>query len=176
MLLQNPHYDVGEDVGAALTLDASIVQTGCYAEHLQRYREYFPDQQLCVLVFDDLKDNPRRFARELLAAVAVDPTFEPSLLDRKYGHRKKRGAIWSVLQELSIRAGRMSYMVHRLIRWARRKGYTEWIHRLRPGKGYPDLPSSVRTRLNRYYADDVDQLRSYLNRDLPTWPGGNDCQ
>jgi hypothetical protein len=170
--LQNPHYDTGEDIETELTPDASIVQAGRYFAYLQRYREYFPDDQLHVLVFDDLKENPRQFARGLFAAVGVRPSFEPSLLDRKYGHRKKRGgAIWSVLQELSIRATRVSNVAQRVIRWARRNGYTEWIHRLRPGNEYPDLPERVRGRLNRYYADDVDRLRSYLGRDLPGWPG-----
>jgi hypothetical protein len=177
MCLQNPHYDVGDDVGAALTADSSIVRTSRYIEHLQRYWEYFPKEQVHVLVFDDLKDNPHRFARELFAAVGVDPTFEPSLLDRKYGHRKKRGGtIWSALQELSIRATRASSAAQRMVRWARHNGYTDWIHWLRPGKEYPELPVSTRARLNRYYADDVDQLRSYLDRDLPMWPGGNDCR
>ncbi len=172
MLLQNPHYDVGEDVERELTPEASMVQTGRYFEHLQRYREYFSDEQLHILVFDDLKQNPRQFARDLFSAVGIDPAFKPSLLDRKYGHRKKRGgALWSALQELSIRATRASDTAQHVIQWARRNGYTEWLHRLRSGKEYPELTEHVKQRLNQYYADDMDRLRSYLGRPLPGWPG-----
>ncbi len=172
MCLQNPHYDVGEDVASELTSGSSMVKTGRYFEHLQRYREYFSDEQLHILVFDDLKQNPRQFAHDLFSAVGINPTFEPSLLDRKYGHRKKRGgALWSALQELSIRATRISDAAQRVIQWARRNGYTQWLHRLRSGKEYPELTEHVRQRLNQYYADDMDRLRSYLGRPLPGWPG-----
>lgn len=171
MLLQNPHYDLGHDIDQELTPQAAMVREGRYFEHLQRYRSYFSDDQIHVLIFDDLKENARGFAQDLFRAVGIDSTFEPSLLDRKYGHRKKRGGpVWSAVQELSIRFSRASTTVSRFIRWCRKQGYTEWIHRLRPGKDYPQLPDTVRERLNRYYHDDVEQLRSYLGRELPDWP------
>ncbi len=171
MLLQNPHYDVGEDVENELTPDASMVEAGRYFEHLQRYRAHFPDEQIHVLVFNDLKEDASQFVRQLFRAVGVDESFAPSQLNRKYGQRKQWGGpVWSVLQELSIRLTRMSRGARQVIQWARRSGYTEWIHRLRPGKEYPDLPQRVRERLNRYYADDMDRLRSYLGRELADWP------
>ncbi len=174
MLLQNPHRDVGEDVASELTPESPAVQDGRYAEHLARYRSRFPEEQLHVFLLDDLKDNARRFLRDLYETVGVDSSFEPSLLDRKYGHRKKRGGrLWSQIQEWSMRLARTSDAVSRFIQWARREGYTDWIHRVRPGKEYPPLPESVRERLNEYYRDDVNRLRSYLGRDLPGWPGSS---
>jgi hypothetical protein len=171
MLLQNPHYDLGRDIENELTPEASIVQEGRYFEHLQQYRAYFPDEQLHVLIFDDLRDDAHQFAQQLFRAVGIDPSFEPSLLNRKYGHRKKRGgALWSTVQEFSIRLSRASDWASRFIRWCRKQGYTDWIHRLRKGKDYPALPESVRERLKRYYHDDVERLRSYLGRELPDWP------
>jgi hypothetical protein len=172
MLLQNPQYDVGEEVENELTPDASMVQAGRYFEHLQRYRTHFPDEQIHVLVFDDLKEDASQFARQLFRSVRVDPSYEPNQLTRKYGQRKQWGGpAWSALQELSIRLTRVSRGAQRVMQWARRNGYTEWIHRLRPGKEYPDIPRRTRERLNRYYADDVGRLRSYLGRDLADWPG-----
>lgn len=172
MLLQNPRSNLGINIARELTPTASMVQDGRYFEHLQRYRKYFPEDQLHILVFDDLKDDAEKFARLLFETVGVHPLFEPSLLRRKYGHRKKRGGlVWSYIQELSIRLSRKSKMVNRFVRWVRRNGYTEWIHRWRPGKDYPKLTVAVRERLNEYYQDDVDRLRSYLKRDLSGWPG-----
>lgn len=172
MLLQNPHRDIDEDVARALTPESAMVQGGRYAEHLKRYRNRFPDEQLHVFVFDDLKDDPRRFLRALYEAVGVDPSFEPSVLDRKYGHRKKRGGrLWSQIQEWSMRLARASDTASRWIQWVRRKGWTDWIHRMRPGKEYPPLSESLRERLSEHYIDDVNWLRSYLGRDLPGWPG-----
>jgi hypothetical protein len=122
MLLQNPHYDLGEDIERELIPSAGIVQGGRYFEHLQRYRECFPDEQIHVLVFDDLKADAGKFARTLFRTVGIDPAFEPSLLDRKYGHRKKRGgALWSQIQEWSMRVSRVSDVAAQVIRWCRRR-------------------------------------------------------
>jgi hypothetical protein len=170
MLLQNPHYDVGEDIGDELTPEASIVQTGRYFEHLQRFRACFSDDQIHVLLFDDLKADARTFAVDLFRTVGVDASFEPSLLNQRYGHRKKRGGpVWGAIQELSIRMSRIGGIVRKAIQWMRRKGYTDWIHWLRPGKEYPKLPRSVRDQLNQYYRSDVKQLSDYLDRDLQHW-------
>ena len=172
MLLQNPHRDVGEDVEDELTPEMSAVRDGRYAEHLRRYRDCFPDEQLQIFVMDDLKKDSHRFLRTLYETVGVDPSFEPSILNRKYGHRKKRGGeVWSRIQEWSMRLARASDTASRWIQWVRRKGYTDWVHRLRPGKEYPPLTDEVRERLNEYYRDDVNRLRAYLDRELPGWPG-----
>jgi len=171
MLLQNPHYDLGEDIERELTPSAAMVQSGRYFEHLQRYREYFSDEQIHVLVFDDLKADAGKFARTLFRSIGIDPIFEPSLLDWKYGHRKRGGALWSQIQEWSMRVSRVSDVAAQVIRWCRRQGLTDWIHRLCSGKEYPPLTEAVRERLNRYYRDDVNRLRSYLGRDLSGWPG-----
>lgn len=172
MMLQSSNNDVGEDIENVLTADSHVVQVGRYFSHLERFRQYFPDEQLHVLIFDDLKEDPATFAQDLFETVGIDPAFEPSLLDRKYGHTKKRGGVvWSAIQDLSIRASQKSSVIARFIRWVRRRGYTAWIHQLRSGQDFPSLPEPVRNKLVRYYRDDVDKLRSYLGRPLPKWPG-----
>ncbi|WP_158666521.1 sulfotransferase family protein [Salinibacter altiplanensis] len=172
MMMQNSRSDLGDDIERELTPSSGIVKRGRYFEHLQRYRAHFPDEQIHVLIFDGLKADALQFARTLFEAIGVDPNFKPSLLDRKYGNRKKRGGrVWSQIQEWSLHLTRMSDTAARLMDWARRQGYTDWVHRMRLGKEYPSLPDAVRERLNKHYQDDVDRLRSYLGRDLPGWPG-----
>jgi hypothetical protein len=55
MSLQNISYDVGDDIDTELTSDSSMVQTGQYFYHLQRFRPRLPEDQFHVLIFDDLK-------------------------------------------------------------------------------------------------------------------------
>jgi len=81
--------EVSEDIESELTPNAPMVQIGRYFEHLQPYREHFTDEQLHILIFDHLKDQPHQFARDLFAAVGTSTKFKPSALDQKFGHRKK---------------------------------------------------------------------------------------
>jgi hypothetical protein len=169
MMLRSGH--VSEDIESELSPGKWLVRPSRYFEKLRPYRSQFPDEQLHFLIFDDLKENPRKFARDLFEAAGVDADFGPSVLNRKFGHRKKRGgAIWSMIRAFSIRLSQSSTVAGRTIQWLRRNGYTNWIHRLRPAKDDPSLSSSVRRKLQDYYSDDVEQLRSYLGRELKNWP------
>lgn len=116
MMLQSSNNDVGEEIEKVLTLDSHVVDVGRYFSHLQRYRQHFPDEQIHVLIFDDLKEDPATFARDLFDAIGIEPTFEPSLLDQKYGDTKKRGGVlWSAIQQLSVRASQKSSVISQLI-------------------------------------------------------------
>jgi hypothetical protein len=170
MMLRRGH--VSEDIESELAPGNWLVRPSLYSEHLRPYRDRFPDEQLHVLIFDDLKESPKKFARDLFDVIGVDAAFNPSLLNQKFGHRKKRGGlIWSAIRSLSVQVSKSSKLAGRVIQWLRKSGYTDWIHQLRPGKSDPSLPSSARRELRDYYREDVNQLRAYLGRDLPDWPG-----
>jgi hypothetical protein len=169
MMLRKGH--VSEDADSELAPGKWLVRSGLYFEQLSPYRDLFPEEQLHVLIFDDLKESPQKFARELFGVLEIDTAFKPSLLDRKFGHRKKRGGqVWSVIRSLSVQVSQSSEIAGRAIQWLRKSGYTDWIHQLRPGKSDPTLSNSVRRELYEYYKEDVNKLRAYLGRDLPNWP------
>jgi len=49
-----------------------------YAEQLSRYRQYFDDDQIKIILFDDLKARTPQIFRSILSFLAVDPDFRPS--------------------------------------------------------------------------------------------------
>jgi hypothetical protein len=163
---------VSEDVESELAPGKWLVRPSLYSQHLRAYRNQFSDEQLHVLIFDDLKESPQEFARNLFDIIGVNAEFKPSLLNQKFGHRKKRGGlIWSAIRSLSVQVSESSEPANGVIQWFRKSGYTDWIHQLRPGKSDPPIPSSTRRELHDYYKEDVNKLRAYLGRDLPSWPG-----
>lgn len=170
MMLRRGH--VSKDIESELAPGKWLVRPSLYFERLRPYRDRFPDEQLHVLIFDDLKENPQKFARDLFSAVGVNSTFKPSMLDRKFGHRKKRGGpIWAAIRSFSLKLSNSLDLADSTIQWLRKRGYTDWIHRLRPEKEDPSLSTSIRRELRDYYRDDVNQLRDYLGRELSNWPG-----
>jgi hypothetical protein len=170
MMLRRGH--VSENVESELGPGTWLVRSSLYFEKLRPYRDRFPDEQLHVLIFDDLQKSPEKFARDLFDTLGVNAEIKPSVLSRKFGHRKKRGGpIWSLIRSLSVQVSGSSEIAGMVIQWLRKQGYTDWVHRLRPGKDDPSLPTSLRRELRNYYRDDVNQLRAYLGRELPNWPG-----
>jgi len=53
---------------------------GFYARHLRSIYRYFPAGRVLVMIYDDLCDDPRAFLRRFLAFLAVDDSFQPSVL------------------------------------------------------------------------------------------------
>lgn len=76
------NYEFGE-VLENYDLFASWLEPGFYAEHLERYFNHFPREQILVQRFEDLETDPGRFLRELLAFAGVDPEFVPSTLNKR---------------------------------------------------------------------------------------------
>lgn len=47
-----------------MSKDRRLIQEGLYPKHLNKFREYFPEDQIRCLVFDDLKEDPEGFLQE----------------------------------------------------------------------------------------------------------------
>ena len=72
-------------------LFASWLEPGFYAEHIERFLQYFPEQQILYLLYDDLKKNPKQFLKQFLDFAEVNSNFEPSFLNikiNKAGNKK----------------------------------------------------------------------------------------
>lgn len=87
-----------EEVLENYDLFSSWVEPGFYAEHLERYLEHFPRDQLLCLPFRLLKEDDEAFLRRILEFIDVDPSFRPSWLGKKAneagGRRTVPNAIW----------------------------------------------------------------------------------
>jgi len=53
-------------------------ERGHYAQHIENYRQWFPDHQLKVLLYDNLVQDPRGLWQEVLRFLGVDETFVPA--------------------------------------------------------------------------------------------------
>jgi hypothetical protein len=87
-----------EEVLENYDLFSSWVEPGFYAEHLERYLEHFPREQLLCLPFRLLKQDDETFLRRILRFIDVDPSFRPSWLGKKAneagGRRTLANAVW----------------------------------------------------------------------------------
>src|SRR5690606_27558532 len=61
-------------------LFSSWIEPGFYAEHIERYLEFFPREQILCQRFDDLERDPRLFLDQLLVFYGLDTNFTPSVL------------------------------------------------------------------------------------------------
>jgi hypothetical protein len=72
-----------DDVLRIYDLFADWLEPGFYAEHIERYLEYFPREQILCQRFEDLERNPREFLNQLLVFCGLDTDLTPSVLHTK---------------------------------------------------------------------------------------------
>jgi len=131
---------------------------GFYYEHLRRYFDAFPREQLKVFVYDDFKRDPRGVMRELYRFIDVDDSFEPDMTHRPNVSGVPRSrALYRWLEKSSAREappGLKRKLLSRLRDWNLPK---------------PRLAPETRARLVEGYREDILKLQDLLGRDLSRW-------
>jgi hypothetical protein len=107
-----------EEVLENYDLFSSWIEPGFYAEHIERYLEHFPREQILCQRFEHLGENPGGFLDELLGFLGVEGAFRPSVLRRRINAAGPRRDPWNrglhaggqVLQRLGLPAPRMAWL------------------------------------------------------------------
>ncbi|MCA9245922.1 MAG: sulfotransferase [Planctomycetales bacterium] len=118
---------------------------GFYGYHLSELLKLFPRSQVQVLLYDDLKADPRAFCRQVFEFLDIDADFVPASIDRPRNvasyHPKLRERVRNLLQ-------------------GRPWNESEY------DRGMGD---AVREQLCTIYAADMEVLARQIDRDLSHW-------
>lgn len=154
----------------ALRIRPGYVDDGRYASHLKRYMEYFPRNQMLVLIYDDALSDPGEFIRRVYAFLGVDAAFRPAMLDRRVGAGRVPRSV-GVERLLTRGTWLLRGRLTRGLWWvAKRAGVGDALRRANTMvTTRPVLPSGERARLDALFADEISELERLLNRDLTAW-------
>jgi hypothetical protein len=130
---------------------------GRYVRHLERFAAHVPREQLLVLWFDDLRDEPERVWRDVCAFLDLDPDPVPAAVGSVHNRHYR------------VRAPQIRRAMVRWRAWKRLPfGLAPRIDRLvRAEGGYDAIPADLRERLCASYADDDRALSEWLGKPLP---------
>jgi len=147
------------------------MERNLYHQHLTRFFEKFPAENLCVILYDDIRSDPNAVLRRLYEFLGVDPEFVPVRANRQL-HRSARSR--SVLLRRSVqgfvagmRAVGLKAIADGLVHSPRVRRAYHGVNRTR--SGIPPLPAAVSRDLQAYYAGDVEKLEGLIQRDLSAW-------
>jgi hypothetical protein len=144
--------------------EKSVLEQGLYSVQLERYFKLFPKEQILVLVYEDIKKDPKAFMKRIYQFLGVDDTFESSML---YSEINVARTPKTLFVERSM---------HHMSEFLRKIGLDMFVHRIRKS-GLPDLVRKGNTKESKeilvdtnalvaYFRDDVQKLSTLLGRDL----------
>jgi hypothetical protein len=159
-------FDAARDLQAGSTWarpDSRWMQIGKYGEHLARYYEAFPKEQIHVFLFDDLQKNALGVVQGVYRFLGIDPAFLP---DVETPHNTG-GLPASRLLERVLTS---KVMNQRIKPWVP-SGAVNWARRLRTRtmRRPPPLPRDLRDELTRHCREDIIRTSELIGRSLDHW-------
>lgn len=152
-----------------ITERPDIVERGKYALQLERYLNYFPKEQLLVLIFEEAVQNPNVAKQELARFLDLDPAKFP----KTAGTEKVFGGYTPKYKRLYTAAKWLSFQLHKhdidwLVEGAKRLGARSMF-----GKGQkpPVMNPETKQALIQTFQADIQALEHMLETNLPTWQG-----
>ena len=140
---------------------------GFYSEQLDRYEKTFPADQLCVLLYDDLRSDPEGTCRRIFSFLGVDPDFLPDISGEfnRSGVPKNR-LMHRLLNPSAPMKRRLWNVTPRFARERLLDAQTRMVNR---NLQRQTIPERERDRLREVFKDEVGRLQKRFDRDLSHW-------
>jgi len=156
-------------VQSALEEKEGLLDDVLYFKHVSRYLEHFARQDLCVLFYEDLRADPRRFLETLCDFLEIPGFYPEDLVQARNVSRKPRNMF---VEKVIVRVGdslRRSGMLT-LKSLLNRTGVAKKLKALNTAQAEMGaMPPDARTSVNQHVARDREQLAQLLGRDLSSW-------
>ena len=132
---------------------------GTYIQYIRRYLALFPRENLLVLPFEDLHQDPQAFYARIFSFLNVEASFTTPLMTESFNP----AAIWQNpiyrwVFKKPQRARLLPPKLRRLAYWGER---TPWK--------YPPMAAELRQELVAFYRPWNAELGEFLGRDLLGW-------
>tara|TARA_B100000508_G_scaffold53235_1_gene41244 strand:- start:22435 stop:23286 length:852 start_codon:yes stop_codon:yes gene_type:complete len=166
-----------ESFEKAVEENDQIVQEGLYAKHLAPFFELFPIEQFIFVVQEESRKNPKETIQEVYGELGIDSQFIPSCIGREVNASKDHAYKLPWLQH-AIQRTRMAVHKSKLLGPIRNLvkffGVTKIISNVQKaneakGEAKEEMLESTRSKLLKYYAEDIQSLEEKTGLNLDIW-------
>jgi hypothetical protein len=152
-------YNLAFDFEQKLAHRPQFIREGFYYDHLQRFLKWFPRDQLLVVFFDDLRNDPKGFMSQIYEFIGVDSSFHAGL---------EKVQINAAAGKRNLAKSRAAWYLSRALSRARLYRASDWVRRSNTA-GVPQLTDRMRNQLIEIYKENNLLLQDMVQRDLSHW-------
>ncbi|HEX2238779.1 MAG TPA: sulfotransferase [Gammaproteobacteria bacterium] len=135
-----------------------LIDEGFYDERLSNYYQFFPKENILVVLFEEIIEDPVRYFREICKFLGIDTKFMPPLGSVRINSASSKLGRSKIL-DFSYKA------FYKLIRIPALSKRIDSMN----AKQLPKMNPTTRENLRHKYAPRVANLERLLNRDLSIW-------
>ncbi|WP_435418765.1 sulfotransferase [Parerythrobacter aurantius] len=139
-----------------------FLHDGLYAQHLRRWLELFPRENILVFTFEDVRTRPEQTLVAVYDHLGAQPLVESEIVARKFNNSSE--------QLLPLPLRKILTPFKPIARPFRNSAIFRRTHaQFAKEMVYPPLSGELRKSLAGFYSRDVEDLGKMLDRDLSTW-------
>jgi hypothetical protein len=150
--------------------EKSVWEQGLYGQQLERFLRFFPREQMLVLIYEDIKNDPVVFMRRIHEFLGIEADFIASMVNEAVNIARTPRMIW------------LDRAIHHISEFLRVHGLDRFVHMVRTS-GITDMIRNVNTKTGSkkterkqeatdvqktYFRDDVALLSAIVGRDMLT--------
>jgi len=159
-------------------IEHRLVEKNFYHSRIKLLLNYFPRQQIHIMLFDDIKNNPKKMLQNLYLFLGVNPDFEPSVINKKINSSQdsevKIRLINNIIFTLRrIKESRFLRPFSPLISYLRIGKFATYIHKVNRSNNTktenlnPTLTNETKKQFYQLFQNETDGLKQELGLDLP---------
>lgn len=154
--------DVARHLNPATAEESRFLHDGLYGRHIRRFLDYFPEEQLKLLLHEEIKTGSAAVIADLLDTLGLPPCDADDHIEQRIND--------SATPVLPLLLRRLPGPLKRMVAPLRGDPLFEAARGLiaRPVR-YPPLSQDMRRRLADFYQDDIEQLTRIARRDFACW-------
>jgi len=168
----------GGDLSSDLTFSQALkdhpeyVDQGMYAKQLKRFYSLFPKEQVLVLIYENIRSDPKQFIQLVYKFLGVDSTFVPSMLKSRVNVARipKSNKLEKFMNKISLTFQKIH--LDRLVWAVKKTGIPQKIRQWNTVKNTKKMNVFLledQKKLKKYFKDEIQELSKMLNRKISEW-------
>ena len=146
-----------------------FITDNLYYDHLKRYFDFFPKENISITLFEDVKQDPRTYLRNMYTFLDVEPDFLPADYNQKRNITEQPR--FPLLNKLMLH-GHFVLRDLDLYKYVVPLKETRLIQRLRfktSGGLLPVMQEDTQKRLQDMFRPQIERLGELIGRDVSHW-------
>lgn len=144
--------------------DLTYIEHGLYYRQIKYCLDFFPKEQLLVLDYDDITEQPTNVVKEIFSFLRIDESFKPELTQKNItGEIKHQWLQQQLIKQSRLRKILVKYFVDFWLPRSKRKMLKRKMFEMNTGtKETKENFQNIKERLAPYFIEDATQLDQLL--------------